>query len=176
MLLILSTQSARKPNKTKAANHYSLTYHKIPMLNKFTFTLLCTLLFFACGNEKSAAEKCKFGEPSAIFDNSNPEIETAIFEKKNGKGIETVQFKNQMGLELTQSGCQELVQDFAFRLPMTNPDADGQFWIEQGAQLMRYLGNLDPNLVQFSEWANVIKQAQSEMKLGEAKEIKRDIS
>ncbi len=139
---------------------------------KFCILLSWTLLIISCaGDTASKKEECRFGEPTAIFSNQNPEIASTSFKIEGRTGIETVQFKNQLSLELTQSGCQEVIQDFAFSLPMTNPEADGQFWIQQGEQLMRFMGNTDPSLMQFSEWANMIAQSGKEMKLGEAKEI-----
>ena len=139
---------------------------------KFIILISWTLLLISCSeNTTSKEEKCRFGEPTAIFNPENPAIASTNFKKEGRTGIEAVEFKNQLSLELTQSGCQELVQDFAFSIPMTNPEADGQFWIQQGEQLMRFLGNTDPSLMQFSEWANMIAQSGKEMKLGQAKEI-----
>jgi hypothetical protein len=139
---------------------------------KYSILISWILIIASCsGNTNSKEEKCRFGEPTSIFNEQNPAIASSNFKKEGRIGIETIQFKNQLSLELTQSGCQNLVQDFAFSLPMTNPKADGQFWIQQGEQLMRFLGNTDPSLMQFGEWANMIAQSSKEMKLGEAKEI-----
>jgi hypothetical protein len=138
---------------------------------KFIVLVSWTLLIMSCSENTPEKEKCRYGEPTAIFNQQNSAIASTNFHKEGRAGIETVQFKNKLSLELTQSGCQEIIQDFAFSLPMTNPEADGQFWISQGEQLMRFLGNTDPSLVQFSEWANMIAQSGSEMKLGQAKEI-----
>lgn len=130
-----------------------------------------TLLLVSCSENTPEKEKCRFGEPTAIFNPQSELISSTNFQKDGRTGVETVEFKNQLSLELVQSGCQELIQDFSFKLPMTNPEADGQFWIQQGEQLMRFLGNSDPNLMQFSEWANMIVQNSKEMKLGQEKEI-----
>ena len=138
---------------------------------KFIFLFSWTLLIISCSGETVKEEKCRFGEPTAIFNTNNTAISSTDFKIQGRTGIENVKFKNQLSLELTQSGCQEIIQDFAFSLPMTNPEADGQFWIKQGEQLMRFMGNTDPSLMQFSEWANMIAQASKEMKLGQAKEI-----
>ena len=138
---------------------------------KFTILISWTLLIMSCSGNAPEKEKCRFGEPTAIFKQDNPALLSSNFRKEGRIGIETVKFKNQLSLELTQSGCQEVIQDFAFTLPMINPKADGQFWIQQGEQLMRFLGNTHPNLMQFSEWANMIAQSGKEMKLGQAKEI-----
>lgn len=138
---------------------------------KFIILISWTLLIMSCSESTPAKEKCRYGEPTAIFNQDNPAIASTNFRKEGRIGIESVLFKNKLGLELTQYGCQEVIQDFAFNVPMTNSEADSQFWIQQGEQLMRFLGNTDPSLVQFSEWANMIAQSESEMKLGQAKEI-----
>ena len=138
---------------------------------KYIVLISWMFLITSCSEDTTKKEECRFGEPTAIFNQDNPALLSTNFRKEGRTGIETVQFKNKLSLELTQSGCQEIIQDFAFMLPMTNPDADGQFWIKQGEQLMRFLGNTDPSLVQFSEWANMIAQSGEEMKLGQAKEI-----
>ena len=139
---------------------------------KYSILISWILLLISCsGSSDSQEEKCRFGEPTSVFNEQNPAIASTSFKKEGRVGVESIQFKNQLSLELTQSGCNELVQDFAFSLPMTNPEADGQFWIQQGEQLMRFLGNTDPSLMQFSEWANMIAQSSKEMKLGQAKEI-----
>jgi len=140
-------------------------------MNKYFILLLFTLFITSCSESVSQKEKCRFGEPTAIFNPENPALRSTDFQKNGRMGIETVQFNNELVLELTQSGCQEVIQDFVFTLPMTNPSADGQYWIGQGEQLMRFLGNLSPDLIQFSEWANMIAQSAKEMKLGQAKEI-----
>ena len=141
------------------------------LMSKFFLFASWMLLIVSCSSNSPKKEKCRFGEPTAVFSPNNPAIATTNFKKEGRTGVETVQFKNQISLELTQSGCQEIIQDFAFTIPMTNPDADGQFWIKQGEQLMRFLGNTDPSLMQFSEWANMIEQSSEEMKLGQANEI-----
>jgi len=140
------------------------------MIRYIIFTLFI-LTAISCSENTPTQEKCRFGEPTAIFTEQNPAIASTNFQKNERAGIETVQFKNKLSLTLTQSGCQEVIQDFVFTMPFTNPGADGQYWIGQGEQLMRFLGNTDPNLMQFSEWANMIAQSGSEMKLGQAKEI-----
>lgn len=137
---------------------------------KFTFWFLITV-FVSCNNRGAEEEQCKFGSPQPIFNSEMTEVEKTSFEIIKGTGVETILFSKGFSLELTQSGCNELRQDFAFNLPMTEEDADDQFWLMQGEQLMRFLGNSDPSLVQFGEWANVIKQAGTQMKLGEAFQV-----
>lgn len=134
------------------------------------FYLLIILLLAACGEETQKKE-CRFGKPQAIFQSAFENVEKTTFSLKGREGVENVIFKNGVSLALIQSGCNELRQEFSFRLPMTNSEANGEFWIIQGEQLMRFLGNTDASLVQFSEWANAIKQVSGQLKLGEALEI-----
>lgn len=148
-----------------------LMYSSFYFMHKFILIISLILFSFSCSDSPSPNEKCRFGEPTAIFKKDNSALLSTTFKKEGRIGIETVEFKKGFLLELTQSGCQEIIQDFAFTLPMVNNQADGQFWIQQGEQLMRFMGNTDPSLMQFSEWANMIAQSGSEMKLGQAKEI-----
>ncbi len=144
-------------------------------MTKYFLLLLPCLLLFACGeNETSqttAADECPFGEPVPLFKQEMSLVDSTAFSKDGRTGTEIVFFNNQIHLELTQSGCENLRQEFAFTLPMSRPEAEGRFWIAQGEQLLRFLGNVDLSLVQFNEWANVIAQNADDMKLGEAKEV-----
>ena len=143
---------------------------------KYLIFILSLCFLIACGDNseettETDAGGCRFGEPVALFQDSLAVVDSVSFMQEGRSGRELVFFNNRLQLELTQTGCETLKQEFAFTIPMTNPTADGAFWIAQGEQLMRFLGNIDKDLVQFNEWANVIAQNMREMKLGEAKEV-----
>lgn len=144
------------------------------MSKVFLFSLFSILLFSCSENkpkEVNDFSDCKYSIPTPVFSTSNKAIETTAFEVVDRKGIENVIFKNKLKLELVQSGCNEVKQDFTFIVPMVNKSADQQFWLYQAEQLLRFLGNSDMSLVQFGEWSNVIKELIPEMYLGQEKEI-----
>lgn len=134
-------------------------------------SILLFALLFSC---KSEQEKCKFGTPVAIFSDTMDMVETHNFEAKNQEGNENVVFKNDVELQLIQSGCNEVKQEFRFTIPPL-PEGDPN-WILVAAGLFDFLGSLSPDLAPFTFWGDAIGRAAADIKLGETKELEQGFS
>lgn len=138
--------------------------------NLLFFFVILAFLFTNC-NETESKKECTFGEPVPIFKSTNEAVRKTTFQKNGRQGIEEVLFKNGISLELIQDGCDEVKQDFSFKLPPSNAAQPDTFWVEKGSQLLRYLSKTDLTLTQFGQWAGMIDQNKALFKLGEAQEV-----
>ena len=130
-----------------------------------------------CGENqpKSASEfaDCKYGSPKAIFSDAVPQITAHSFKIFNKEGIELVRFDNGMVLELIQSGCNEIVQSFKFRIPGDHRAKNALDWVDEAVNQLRYLGGLDEKFASLAFWGNEIEQRKSEIKLGARHDIQQ---
>lgn len=141
---------------------------KIGILSLFILICSCN------GGSDSKTEKCKFGAPVAIFSKDLEKITAHQFSVKGQKGIETVSFENGTKLELIQTGCNELRQNFSFSLDK-ELEGDEAFWIDQAEQQFRYLALLSNKYASYALWANIFDQGAHLIKLGETFEPEGNI-
>jgi hypothetical protein len=139
------------------------------------FVVGIVLLGQACGSDASQqnTSDCEYGDPTPIF---NPEAETVVnhnFMKTGTEGLEAVQFENGVFLEIFQSGCEKVRQEFRFRLPRpenTDLENDPSFWKEVALQQLSYLGSMGPEYQPFQMWAQALGNTE-EFKLAESREV-----
>ncbi|RMG85377.1 MAG: hypothetical protein D6714_06065 [Bacteroidetes bacterium] len=126
-----------------------------------------SLLFFAwalsgCG-DGTEKETCKTGKPVAVFSDALAGIERHDFTVNGNNSVETVTFSNGVRLELSQSGCETLTQEFRFYITGYKPTDDPKEWIDLAIAQFDFLGGLDPELAHFSSWAAALRQARDNM-------------
>ena len=93
-------------------------------LTILSFIFLLATVFIGCGNESSPSkktseqnqEKCKYGTPTPIFSDALSKVTDHSFSAEGQKGIEEVSFENGVELELLQSGCNEILQSYQFKI------------------------------------------------------------
>ncbi|MEM9921609.1 MAG: hypothetical protein AAF990_26130 [Bacteroidota bacterium] len=131
------------------------------------------LLLAACGSGGSSDPfaKCRYAKPVAIFSDSLSAVKQHQFELRENTGYEKVFFESGMELELFQSGCDNIKQEFRFSFPIKHQQDEPQFWIEQAIGLLNYMGNLSEKQKPFLMWSNMIRQQQQQMDIGEAFEL-----
>jgi hypothetical protein len=136
------------------------------------FTIFFFALFaFSCSN--SNTKTCKSGTPKAIFTDSMPTIKKHFFELKkeaSGEkvGVEMVAFENKLLLEIEQSGCNQVVQQFSFIMFGKFPEkADDELWKALAIRHFRDLAKISPDLTAFNGWADAIESVKKDLKLGE---------
>lgn len=143
--------------------------------SSFTFVLFCPLclsvfsLLISCKNDNNG--KCKFGDPTAIFSDTMEMIKKHHFEVKERTGIELAAFKNGMMLEVEQSGCNDIHQQFTFILPGDYSKSDDTFWKVLTVKNFRMLAASSPKLFPFNGWAEAIEGVLPQMKLSEPFEV-----
>ncbi len=125
------------------------------------------ILFFSCQKE----EKCKYGEPQAIFTDSLTEFHKHRFILRNKVGIESVSFKDGVEMTIYQSGCDYVKQDFEFEMSSPPDSISNEYWIQLAVDRFRTLGQIDSAYYAFSSWAQAIDSKATEMKLAEVTEV-----
>ena len=131
----------------------------------FSLFFLFFTLFTACKTDNG---KCKFGDPVAIFSDTMQAVKKHHFEIKDKTGIEYIVLKNGLLLEIEQSGCNTINQQFTFELVGDFSKQDDAFWKTLAAKNFQMLSNASVKLQPFIAWSEAIESVKSKMKLGEA--------
>ena len=127
-----------------------------------------SLMISSC---KTETGKCKFGDPTAIFSDTMKMVKKHHFEIKEKTGIELASFSNGMMLEVEQSGCNEVHQQFTFILPGDFSKSDDNFWKTLAVKNFRLLADSSPKLYPFNGWADAIEGVKDRLKLAEPIEV-----
>jgi hypothetical protein len=139
---------------------------------KFSYIFLSSLLLVLAACKLSEKPKCPFGSPQAIFDENMPGVEEDDFVPNAQGSTERVFFKNGLALELVQSGCEQLVQEYTLSMAgdklNQRPDS---FWVESASAMFDFFASIDPKLAPFSFWAESIRQRRADIKLGQPFEL-----
>jgi hypothetical protein len=130
------------------------------------------LFFSAC---KTETGKCKFGDPIAIFSDTMQMVKKHHFEVKDKTGIEFVTFKNGMLLEVEQSGCNTITQQYTFEIMGGFSKMDDAFWKVLAIKNFTLLATFSPKLTTLGAWAQAISSVQDKMKLAEPFEVDKGI-
>lgn len=131
------------------------------------------LLFLtSCGD--TANKNCRYGDPQAIFHDKVVGGSNHKFEVKNGNSTESIDFVDMdFSLELFQSGCEEITQEFRFHLkgdlPKDIPAAQCALIL---AGIFQNLSQQDPTLFQLGGWADAIGQSSPDFQYNELVNLK----
>jgi hypothetical protein len=134
----------------------------------FSFVLLLSLFFWSCTSDEKTPD-CKYGSPVAMFSDSIPGVVQHNFALKGQEGLESVELERGLKIEVLQSGCDKIRQEFRFNISESLPDTTN--WIETSGNIFISISGLDPNLAPLANWGTAIQQFASELKLGESKEV-----
>lgn len=130
-------------------------------MTKFFLLLSFSLLIISCGSETA---KCKYGEPVAIFSDETPDVIKRSFTGNGQTAIEEASFKNGMSVEIQQSGCDDILQVFQFRVE--RPSEGEPNWFLVAGEQFNYIGNLSEKLEPLLMWGTVINQNAGGFKYG----------
>ena len=138
--------------------------------------ILCGMLGFYLGFLMGCTEQpqdpfanCKYKKPTAIFSPQTIAIAKHQFEVKQKEGIEQITFANGLSLEVIQSGCHQITQDFYFTLEgQFLQNEPHHFWVEKTIEQFMYLGHLGEAYAPFTFWAQAIQGKKEAFRLGEA--------
>lgn len=119
---------------------------------------------------------CMFEEPTAVFDPSLSFVEEHVFILHPSEAIEQVVFENGLELELTQSGCNEIVQVFQFKLYGNFPDLATQVWLEKAGQYFLYMGTLDELYFPLYKWGEAMLENAATVKLNQTFQLNETFS
>ena len=137
------------------------------MRRLFPFFLL--FLLFSCNNSDS--EKCKYGTPTPVFSKEISSVVEHSFEAKAQESTEQTTFESGMQLQLKQSGCNDIKQEFQFTIE--RPGEGEPNWFLLVADQFIYLSSLSEQTVSMGMWASVISSNASLFKLGLPIEVEK---
>ena len=159
--------------RVKCRGDFKSPRHLVHVRETFKVSLtLCAvaLLLFtaACNADASKSGKCKYGKPTAIFTDTMPTVAKHLFQIKDETGIEMVVFKNKLLLEIEQSGCNDIHQQFSFIMfGKFKADTDDMVWKQLAIKHFRDLAQISPKLLAFNAWADAIESVKDKLKLSE---------
>lgn len=95
-----------------------------------------------------------------------------FFQIKDNVGIEMVVFNNKLLLEIEQSGCNDIHQQFSFVMfgKFKNIEND-DVWKQLAIKHFRDLAQISPTLTAFNGWADAIESVKDKLKLSEPIEV-----
>lgn len=147
--------------------------HKNFILRHPVFGSRCLLfiILFASACKTKTNAPCRFGSPTAIFSDTMQNVKKHFFTIKDGTGVEMVAFKNNYLLEVEQSGCEDIQQQFSFTLHGKFMDAPDSFWIGLAIKQFKDMAGMSPKLAPFTAWGEAIESMKDKIRLSEPMEI-----
>ncbi len=142
---------------------------------KVIFLSPIVLLLFACGGN-SSTEKCTYGQPVAIFDESLVQVVTHEFEAKGQNAQEQVVFQNGMNLEVIQDGCHSILQEFRFTLPIESKQQSEAECRDLAAKHFHFLADLGDQYQQYHQYGRAIEELGAELRLAQAASLGQGLS
>lgn len=144
---------------------------KLPILQGAIGILLVAMIT-SCGDN---APTCKYGDAAPIFSQELPGVVKHTFEKEKTGSLESVQFDKGMKLEVRQSGCTALKQEFRFIVPGNYAQYPDSSWIKESVKQLLFLSKLSFAQDGLKMWAGAIELQKSNIKLGQPTEIEQGI-
>ena len=123
----------------------------------------------ACTGQPPA---CETGQPVPIFDTRYPAVVEQAFEVAGQNSLETVRIDTWQGvdLELRQSGCEAVTQEYTFTLPADHPTVGGGAG-STAANLFYMLGGIDRQLAHFQAFGDAMNDKRTELLDGKEVEL-----
>ena len=128
-------------------------------------------LFTNCGNTEKKAEDCPLGKPTAIFSDTLQQVKSHHFELNGQSSVETILFDSGMELELSQEGCEEILQEFQFKIKDIPDKNKTLSWVEMGVVQFKFLSSLGEQFSPFFMWATAIEDAKERFSMNTPQEI-----
>lgn len=137
---------------------------------------LCILFMIACkknnqGNGQNGFKDCPGGTPKAIFDEKLEKVEQHSFKLKANSSTETAKFANNVHLQIYQTGCEKVSQEFQFTLLGDHSAKKTSEWVDESIALFRYMSAVSPQHMMYNQWAEAILGIKPSIKIGEKMEI-----
>ncbi len=144
--------------------------------------ITCLALFGACTSNTATSEAtstdpfkdCKMGKPEAIFAGNYDLVTSQEFKIKGKEGIENIRFKNGLALELTQQGCDKVIQVFQFEIPQKL--VGEQDWMSIAADQFAFISGTSQKHGMLGMWGQAIRANGPNIQLGEKQTLQPGIS
>lgn len=130
----------------------------------FSFGLWALAGLGGCASDppqRESFEDCLYGAPEPIFDASLRGVSEHQFELQPGKGVERFVLNQSTVVQIEQTGCDQIRQEFTFSWAAANRQED---WALQAIQKYRELGELGAPYLSFSAISEVLQSRQEQLR------------
>jgi hypothetical protein len=145
-------------------------YYRILLL------VISSLALSFCKNKSDKPfANCKCGAPRPVFNEALPEyIAGRSFSITNTSGVENIKFKNGTALQIVQTGCNDIKQEFSFSYNDSKflAYSDAQ-WIQNAIDEFLRIGSFSDNFSPFKLWGEAILAYKDTFKIAEDKELQK---
>ncbi len=114
---------------------------------------------------------CAYTEPEPVFNENLPGVIDYSFQPGIKESNEQVKFDDGLNLNIRQSGCDHLKQEYIFEIPGNYTSRNTQYWVRQTVLLLKELSKLGPEYVVFEHWSLAIERAGGKINLSQNTEI-----
>ncbi len=140
------------------------------------YIIFLSIFFIHCQSGSTNPESFQNCDPpEAIFSKEMDQVEKHSFEKNDLRTLETIVLKSGMELELKQSGCKKIEQQFQFKIKQNIYDKTAEELSLKIADSFMSVSALDKTLFQMESWGQVFKQLAPEIKIGERTHVMDNI-
>ena len=130
------------------------------------------IFLFGCGNTSRSDFDTNLAacpqKPTPIFQTGMKGVSATKFSLEATKSIENIRFSDSTTLEIIQMGCAHVHQEFRFELTERLPLDDAAAVGELAAQKFTAIAQLDSRLAGLGSWAGMLREAKTQLKIGEA--------
>lgn len=123
--------------------------------------------FFALGcGSGSDATTCPAGTPAPIASDTMAAVAAHHFERQGQESVEELTLVDGGRIELYQSGCDLIRQEFRFLAPAPPGEVSAQDLFSEAAARFRKMSGLSPSWAPFAQWADAIEAIAAEGRPG----------
>lgn len=133
--------------------------------------LFLSLILFLSACQSGAENRDCATKPEAIFSDDLPGVTSHDFIQTGAEGLEIISFDSGVFLEIFQSGCDSLRQEFRFRLPDVVETDDAGFWLKEAQNQFHTLGALGAEYAPFAQYADALALQEENFRLTQPMEV-----
>ncbi len=137
-------------------------------------------LFYACKNNTTPSEaksegfkNCKYGAPTAIFVEPASDITYHTFALSKEVAVENITFKDGTLLDVEQSGCDFIQQQYTFTFKGDFSKLSDAEWKQEAVDWFKKIGSFSQKYAPFSQWGEAMKNMPTENRLGEQYQLEK---
>jgi hypothetical protein len=159
-----------------------MKYIRLHTLSFSFIFFLSLLLAAACKNNTTpTAEKnpttafkdCKYGTPTAIFVEPASDITYHTFVLSKDVATENITFKDGTLLDVEQSGCDFIQQQYTFTFKGDFSKLSDAEWKQEAVDWFKKIGSFSQKYAPFSQWGEAMKNMPTENRLGEQYQLEK---
>ncbi len=120
---------------------------------------------YACDRTSATEADCPTGQPVPIASDTMQAVVAHHFVRRGQESIETIDLRDGTTVELYQSGCETVRQEFRFLLPHMAQYPSDSIAV-QAAECLRKMATLSPVWSTFAQWATAIENVRAHLSPG----------